>query len=213
MGRRETRPRCARASASDGRNHLTLSPPRPLRASQDERSRAEGRGKKFGAKTAPVSQTVWQQDTSGGGWDVRARAHTCVALGRWVAFGRPNMSVWGHAGARSTERDAQSRMHFIIQTLFWYVQDAQWRPSTPQRTHICAARSRSRSQDAGPSPTARARPPRFHGPAPRSPLHRRSRTARRRVLKIHDPTRRGPTCGWSVPHLRSSRVRPVVSVA
>ena len=35
----------------------------------------------------------------GGG--VRARAHACVALGRCVAFGRPKMSVWGHAGARS----------------------------------------------------------------------------------------------------------------
>ena len=27
--------------------------------------------------------------------------HACVALGRCVAFGRPKMSVWGHAGARS----------------------------------------------------------------------------------------------------------------
>ena len=35
------------------------------------------------------------------GGDVSARAHTCVAWGRCVAFGRPNMSVWGHAGARS----------------------------------------------------------------------------------------------------------------
>ena len=30
-----------------------------------------------------------------------ARAHACVALGRCVAFGRPKMSVWGHAGAGS----------------------------------------------------------------------------------------------------------------
>ena len=35
------------------------------------------------------------------GGDVSARAHTCVAWGRCVAFGRPKMSVWGHAGARS----------------------------------------------------------------------------------------------------------------
>ena len=27
----------------------------------------------------------------GGGWDVRARALTWVALGRWVAFGRPKI--------------------------------------------------------------------------------------------------------------------------
>jgi len=35
----------------------------------------------------------------GGG--VRARTHACVALGWCVAFGRPKMSVWGHAGAGS----------------------------------------------------------------------------------------------------------------
>jgi hypothetical protein len=36
-----------------------------------------------------------------GGGEGSARAHTCVALGRCVAFGRPKMSVWGHAGADS----------------------------------------------------------------------------------------------------------------
>ena len=35
------------------------------------------------------------------GGEVSARAHTCVAWGRCVAFGRPKMSVWGHAGAGS----------------------------------------------------------------------------------------------------------------
>ena len=44
---------------------------------------------------------VSEQDMREGGWDVRARALTCVALGRWVAFGRPKMSVWGRAGAGS----------------------------------------------------------------------------------------------------------------
>jgi hypothetical protein len=39
--------------------------------------------------------------TSERGGGVSARAHACVALGRCVAFGRPKMSVWGHAGARS----------------------------------------------------------------------------------------------------------------
>ena len=38
------------------------------------------------------------------------------ALFRCVAFGRPKMSVWGHASARS--RTPLSRMHFIRQTLF-----------------------------------------------------------------------------------------------
>jgi hypothetical protein len=36
-----------------------------------------------------------------GAGGVRARAHACVALSRCVAFGRPKMSVWGHAGAGS----------------------------------------------------------------------------------------------------------------
>ena len=55
------------------------------------------------------------------GGDVSARAHTCVALGRCVAFGRPNISVWGSSGHWGlgrpglgtrwcTEPDAQSRM-------------------------------------------------------------------------------------------------------
>ena len=35
------------------------------------------------------------------GGEVSARAHTCVAWGRCVAFGRPKMSVWGHTGAGS----------------------------------------------------------------------------------------------------------------
>jgi hypothetical protein len=45
----------------------------------------------------------------GGG--VRARAHACVALGRCVAFGRPKMSVWGHAGARSAPAKVACAFH------------------------------------------------------------------------------------------------------
>ena len=46
-----------------------------------------------------LTRALPRHDTRGGG--VRARAHACVALGRCVAFGRPKISVWGHAGARS----------------------------------------------------------------------------------------------------------------
>jgi len=53
----------------------------------------------------------------GGG--VRARAHACVALGRCVAFGRPKMSVWGHAGARSAP--AKVACISFTTSLFWYL--------------------------------------------------------------------------------------------
>ena len=66
----------------------------------------------------PISQSViWEQDSTEGGWDVRARALTCVALGRWVAFGPSEDERLGTRWC--TEPDAQSRMHFIIRTLFW----------------------------------------------------------------------------------------------
>ena len=54
-----------------------------------------------------------------GGWDVRARALTCVALGRWVAFGPSEDERLGTRWC--TEPDAQICMHFIRQTLFWYI--------------------------------------------------------------------------------------------
>ena len=47
---------------------------------------------------SPPSACTNSLDRGGG---VSARAHACVALGRCVAFGRPKMSVWGHAGAGS----------------------------------------------------------------------------------------------------------------
>ena len=55
----------------------------------------------------------------GGG--VRARAHACVALGRCVAFGRPKMSVWGHAGARS--RTPKVACISFTTPLFWNLFD------------------------------------------------------------------------------------------
>jgi hypothetical protein len=55
----------------------------------------------------------------GGG--VRARAHACVALGRCVAFGRPKMSVWGHAGARS--RTPKVACISFLRALFWNLFD------------------------------------------------------------------------------------------
>jgi hypothetical protein len=52
---------------------------------------------------------------------VRARAHACVALGRCVAFGRPKISVWGHAGARSAP--AKVACISFTTSLFWYLFD------------------------------------------------------------------------------------------
>ena len=53
-------------------------------------------------KITSVSQfDIISQSKYGLFGDVSARAHTCVAWGRCVAFGRPKMSIWGHAGARS----------------------------------------------------------------------------------------------------------------
>jgi len=106
----------------------------------------------------------------GGG--VRARAHACVALGRCVAFGRPKMSVWGHAGARS--RTPKVACISFLRALFGHEFDVSvsffpfWTPSAspvcsvPLRsphgpTHAMEAldcppdavrRSRSRSPDA-----------------------------------------------------------------
>jgi len=60
-----------------------------------------------------------QCDMRGGG--VRARAHACVALGRCVAFGRPKMSVWGHAGARS--RTPKVACISFTRALFWNLFD------------------------------------------------------------------------------------------
>ena len=65
----------------------------------------------------PPSSIFWGQLSERGGWDVRARALTCVALGRWVAFGASEDERLGTRWC--TEPDAQSRMHFIIRTLFW----------------------------------------------------------------------------------------------
>ena len=56
----------------------------------------------------------------GGG--VRARAHACVALGRCVAFGRPKMSVWGHAG-RARSAPAKVACISFTTSLFWYLFD------------------------------------------------------------------------------------------
>ena len=49
---------------------------------------------------SPHAHSTSANYTSERGGGVSARAHACVALGRCVAFGRPKMSVWGHAGAR-----------------------------------------------------------------------------------------------------------------
>ena len=108
-----------------------------------------------------VSQSViWEQDSTEGGWDVRARALTCVALGRWVAFGPSEDERLGTRWC--TERAAESCMHSqIISTLFgtffffsvtdasiflfsvtdasnlrtfqFSAQDAQWSPSMSHR--------------------------------------------------------------------------------
>ena len=53
-----------------------------------------------------LRQSVRKKESYKGWGSTSARAHSrlvpsCVALVRCVAFGRPKMSVWGHAGARS----------------------------------------------------------------------------------------------------------------
>ena len=64
-----------------------------------------------------VSQLFGANYLKGGGWDVRARALTCVALGRWVAFGPSEDERLGTRWC--TERAAESCMHSqIISTLF-----------------------------------------------------------------------------------------------
>jgi hypothetical protein len=59
-----------------------------------------------------------QHDMREGGGDVSVRAHTLAASGRWVAFGPSEDERLGTRWC--TEPVAQSRMHFIHQTLFWY---------------------------------------------------------------------------------------------
>ena len=58
----------------------------------------------------PVAPTLTIRRRGGG---VSARAHACVALGRSVAFGRPKMSVWGHAGAGSPSGDGGVTVHLL----------------------------------------------------------------------------------------------------
>ena len=74
-------------------------------------------------KQSSVSQSViWRQVSERGGWNVRARALTCVALGRWVAFGRPKMSVWGRAGAGSAPAKVACNTQFAHPNLelIWF---------------------------------------------------------------------------------------------
>ena len=59
--------------------------------------------------------------TSERGGGVSARAHACVALGRCVAFGRPKMSVWGHAGAGSPS--SKVACISFLTSLFWNLFD------------------------------------------------------------------------------------------
>ena len=69
------------------------------------------------AQWSPSMSHLWEQDSTEGGWDVRARALTCVALGRWVAFGPSEDERLGTRWC--TERAAESCMHSqIISTLF-----------------------------------------------------------------------------------------------
>ena len=70
--------------------------------------------------------------------------------GRCVAFGRPKMSVWGHAGAGSAP--AKVACNSFIDPFFGTFKTLNGGPQL-HKGRICAARSRSRSQDAaGPEP-------------------------------------------------------------
>ena len=70
---------------------------------------------------SPRAHSTSPTNSSERGGGVRARAHACVALGRCVAFGRPKMSVWGHAGARSAP--AKVACISFTRALFWYLFD------------------------------------------------------------------------------------------
>ena len=70
-----------------------------------------------------------------------ARAHACVALGRCVAFGRPKMSLWGHAGAGSPS--SKVACISFLTSLFWNLLDGSvsiflfQTPSASPRRHLC----------------------------------------------------------------------------
>ena len=68
----------------------------------------------LGSCITPLRYRFWEQDSTEGGWDVRARALTCVALGRWVAFGPSEDERLGTRWC--TEPDAQSCMQYQIRT-------------------------------------------------------------------------------------------------
>ena len=73
---------------------------RVRRTSCDELLKGEVCGKPSVSQSAHVS--------SEGGWDVRARALTCVALGRWVAFSRSSPALTPPALHRLAESQSGS---------------------------------------------------------------------------------------------------------
>ena len=76
-------------------------------------------------------------------------ALTRVLPGAGVAFGRPKMSVWGHAGAGSAP--AKVACNSFVDPFFGTFKTLNGGPQL-HKGRICAARSRSRSQDAGARP-------------------------------------------------------------
>ena len=79
------------------------------------------------------------------GGDVSARAHTCVAWGRCVAFGRPKMSVWGHTGAGSAPAKvacntqfAQPNLELICFFFCWNILDFFCFRRKEHHSHLCS---------------------------------------------------------------------------
>ena len=107
-----------------------------------------------------------------------------------------------------------------LRTIQFSAQDAQWSPSmshrpSPEASAMAAPRSPSRSPEAArrhlPSTpicvTDTAKVVMFHGPAPRSPLHKlavRLRHSRSKVVMFHGPAPRSPLHQLAV-RLRHSR--------
>ena len=91
--------------------------------------------------TILVRRGIVVSQSERGGWDVRARALTCVALGRWVAFGRPKMSVWGRAGAGSAPAKVACNTQFAQPNLELIFHGPA--PRSPHRLAVRLRHSRS----------------------------------------------------------------------
>jgi hypothetical protein len=120
--------------------------PRRLRAPRT-RARRASRHRCAASPQAPLSSQAapaargrrrYPTNSLERGGGVSARAHACVALGRCVAFGRPKMSVWGHAGAGSPS--SKVACISFVRALFWNLFDVSvsiFLFQTPSASPVC----------------------------------------------------------------------------